>query len=45
MNNYSKNMVVLKDDIEVKNIRDIPNYEVLLMANQALVAAQQPSQG
>ena len=37
MNNYSKNMVVLQEDKDVKNITDIPNYAVLLMANQAMV--------
>lgn len=31
--NYSKNIVELKEDIEVKNIKDIPNYEILIMAN------------
>ena len=33
---YQKNMVELKEDIEVKNIKDIPGYEILVMANQPL---------
>ena len=39
MNNYSKNVVEVKEDIEIKNIKEIPNYEVLIMANQTMVAA------
>lgn len=35
-NNYSKNIIELKEDIEVKNIKDIPNYEILIMANQVI---------
>lgn len=44
-NNYSKNIVELKEDIEVKNIRDIPNFEILIMANQALIPASQNPAG
>ena len=33
-NNYAKNVVELKEDIEVKTIKDIPNYEILILANQ-----------
>jgi len=31
---HQKNSVELKEDIDVKNIRDIAGFEVLLMANQ-----------
>ena len=31
--NYAKNIVELKEDVEIKNIKEIPNYEMLLMAS------------
>lgn len=37
-NNYQKNIVELTEDKEINNIKDIPNYEILLMASQPLSA-------
>lgn len=31
-NNYSRNIVEMKEDKEITNITQIPNYQVLLMA-------------
>lgn len=36
---YGKNLVEMDTDIEVKNIKDVPGYEILLMANQPPVPA------
>jgi len=40
---YHRNTVEVKEDIEITNIKDIPNYEMLLMASQPLVVAAVPS--
>jgi hypothetical protein len=32
-NTYTKNIVEMKEDIEITNIKQIPNFEVLLMAS------------
>ena len=33
-NNYQKNIVEMKEDVDITNIKQIPNYQILLMASQ-----------